>query len=241
MNENTLIVVSAYAGDQHQVDALYPVYRHHGCPVLILSPTDAPITALSGNPEGVYYHQLGRAEWAGEKALERHKLFLAHLAVLPYDRFLFNDADSCCLSARLPDELWDGSCWSNEVADTNSAPSKLPKIAMQPPYAFTKSVVQRMLPILDKPAMSYSTVTAEGELPVPTHCPDHLQLQLCHAAFVHHKNFRHGVSWETKSELGIHEMSRRVREGTIFCHSVKSADRLHRLMAARMLYIQQHS
>lgn len=238
MNENTLVVVSAYAGDQHQVEDLFPVYRHHGCPILILSPTDAPIIQLSGNPDGVYYQQRGLAEWAGEKALDRHKSFLSLLSSLPYERFLFNDADSCCLSARLPNELWDGSCWSNEVLDTNSAPSKLPKIAMQPPYAFNHDALQKLASVLESPATSYSTVTAEGELPVPTLCPDHLQLQLCHAAEVPHRNFLKGASWETRSELGISEMCRRVREGTIFCHSVKAPDRLHRLMAARMLFIQ---
>ena len=48
MNDNTLVAVSAYAGDLNQVQNNMPLYRHHQCPVVILSPSDAPITAVAG-------------------------------------------------------------------------------------------------------------------------------------------------------------------------------------------------
>lgn len=233
-----LVAISAYAGDQAQVDANLPVYQHHGVAVLVLSPEDAPITQLTGNPQGVYYNYAGYAQWAGPESLIRHKKFLQILLAAPYERYLFHDADSVCLSRLLPEYLWESDVlWSNEVPDTNTAPSQLPKIAMQPPYVFSRRILKLLVSFADKPATSYTSDATRDGFPLPTGCIDHYMLQIAHAAGVEHRTFPDGASWETTSEIGLREMARKVREdGTIFVHQVKSFNALHHLLGARSLY-----
>lgn len=234
-----LVAVSGYRGDQHQIENNFPCYHHHRVGVLILSPEDAPITALAGNPEGVYYRQCGSAEWAGPKSLVRHALFLRALLETPYTHYLFHDADSVCLSARLPRYLLDhpNVFWSNEVQDTNSGASLLPKMALQPPYFFSREVLERLVDVVDRPAPSYCAPVSEGGMPLVTNCIDHYQLQLCHAAGVPHFSFPDGRSFETGSDVGLAEMARNVRHnGVIFVHQVKNRPVLDRLMAERLAF-----
>lgn len=230
---NLLIAVSAYAGDQHQVEANLPCYLHHNVSVLILSPEDAPVRRLAGDPRGVYYSFAGNVQYFGPESLQRHKRFLEILLAAPYDHYLFHDSDSVCLSPKLPEYLGGEILWSNEVLDTHDAPSQLPKLALQPPYFFTRRVLERLLDFADRPATSYTS----HELPVPTGCIDHYMLQIAHAAGVEHRSFPDGASWDTRTEIGITEMARKVRdEGTIFVHQVKSSGVLHHLLGAHSLY-----
>lgn len=243
MNNPLLIAVSAYAGDAIQVENNMPLYQQHGAPVLILSPTDAPITALTSNPQGVYYYQEGQAEWAGPKSLERHKAFLRHLLSLPYDWFLFHDADSICLRPELPSYLFENPNvhFSNEVADLNPGASALPKLAMQPPYTFSRAVLVRLVEVLDRPAMSYYVPVKEEHMPVPTHCIDHLQLQLVYAAGIAHRSYPDGASFETRSPVGLAAMQDQVaNHGKVFLHSVKDAGTLAVLQDARRIYLSKH-
>lgn len=237
-----LVAVSGYAGDQHQIEANFPAYRHHGVSVLILSPEDAPITALAGNPEGVYYRSCGAAEWAGARSLVRHAAYLRALLETPYTHYLFHDADSVMLSPKMPRYLLDhpNVFWSNEVQDTNTGASKLPKIAMQPPYFFSREVLERLVPVLESPAPSYCEPESQGGMPIPTGCIDHYQLQLCHAAGIPHFSYPDGRSFETSSDIGLSEMARNVRyNGVVFVHQVKSRAVFDRLMAERQAFLNR--
>lgn len=235
MNPETAIAVSAYSGDLPQIEALAPCYLHHGCPVYVLSPEDASITAAQVPWASGVIHA-GKRCWAGPEAIERHGLFLRELQRLPFKFFLFNDSDSVCLKPRFPDYLYANpeTHFSNEVLDTNPGPSLLPKIAMQPAYWLSRSVLNRLVEVIDRPAPSYLAPGPHGNLPVPTNCPDHLQVQLVYAAALRHENFKDGASFETVSRHGLETMAQHVRlQGKNFVHSVKSAAVLDRLLAER--------
>lgn len=234
MNEDTIVFVSAYAGDLHQVEALLPCYFHHQCPVVILSPADKPITSVSDSR--AHCQWMGEAEWAGPKSLIRHRLFLNAMLQFPHSWFLMHDADSVCLSPELPAYLYhEKSAWSNEVPDLNTGTSLLRKVAVQPPYFFHRDVLRAILAQADNPPVSYyGEITGD---PIVTQCIDHYHHQLSAGCGYAQRSFPDGASWETSSELGLREMARRVREdGTVFVHQVKSAAVLVHLLGSRELY-----
>jgi hypothetical protein len=230
-NPNTLVAVSAYAGDLHQVENNLPFYLHHGCPVIILSPSDAPITKVSAR--NVHCRWEGRAGWIGAHTLERQRRFLEILLATPQEHFLFRDADSICFSPKLPGYLYEQDIlWSNEVVDTNPGPSKLPKLALQPPYFFSRTVLRALLAAAVNPPTSYyGGVTEYDGCPIPTECIDHWMLQVACGSGLPHRNFLDGASWETTSPGGLNEMARVVRGGRNFIHQVKSKLVLNRLAA----------
>lgn len=235
-NPDTLVAVSAYAGDKHQVMNNLPLYLHHNCPVLILSPADKPITSVSDSR--AHCQWFGQSGWIGKHTLERHVLFLRALLTFRHKFFLFHDADSICLSPKIPQYLYDEptTFWSNEVQDTNPGPSLLPKLALQPPYFFSREVAERQLAALSNLPTSYygPDLTPEGwPMPFPTDCIDHFVLQLACGSGLPHKSFPDGASFETASQHGLDTMSGLVREhGKIFLHSVKTAHALDKLRVA---------
>jgi hypothetical protein len=242
MNPDTLVAVSAYAGDLNQVLHNLPYYLHHRCQLVILSPTDAPIERI--DHPGVICMQVGKRGWIGPQTLERHRLFLETLLKFPHKHFLFHDADSICLSPRLPKFLYDRPdvIWSNEVTDTNPAPSKLPKLALQPPYFFSRRTIEGCLNAAKNlPTSYYAGAAGHGELPVPTECIDHYQLQLAEGSSFEHKNFYTGASFETKSDLGRNEMINMVRNhGRNLIHSVKTKEVLDLLLSAHRDWARNH-
>lgn len=236
MNENTIVFVSAYEGDKHQVEANLSVYLHHECPVVILSPANAPITSVSG--AGVHCMWMGDAGWAGSHTLVRHRKYLEAMLSFPHSFFLMHDADSICLSPELPAYVYEKHvAFSNEVADLNAGTSHLPKIACQPPYFFSRVVLEALLEAAKNPPESYyGEVTGE---PLPTSAIDHYHWQLTYGSKMPHRSFCDGASWETTSELGLTEMARKVREdGSIFIHQIKTSYVLDRLMAERAEFLR---
>lgn len=234
LNPDTLIAVSAYAGDCHQVENNLGTYLHHGCPVVIFSPTDAPITSVS-DPRAICL-QDGLRGWAGPHTLQRHVKFLQLLLKFPQNLFLFHDADSVCLSPGLPRYLYESPdlVWSNEVIDTNPGPSYLPKIAMQPPYFLSRTTVEKLLAANSCPATSYygEPISPDGwPMPFPTECIDHYMLQLTYGAGLAHRSFFTGASFETASSTGLETMSELVRaHGKVLLHSIKTKPILDRLL-----------
>lgn len=240
MNPDTLVVVSAYAGDLKQVENNMPLYRHHKCPVLVLSPSDAPITEVSGAHHCAW---LGLKGWIGKHTLERQRLFFEAMLNTNKRYFLLNDADSVCLSAKLPDYLYNDPdvLWSNEVLDTNPAPCLLPKLALQPPYFFSRKVLKGLLKAAENPPMSYllNEKSPEGwPLPFPTECIDHWMLQVACGSGYPHKSFPDGQSFETTSDHGLNVMSEHVRvRGSIFIHQVKTLAVLKQLWKDRGIFL----
>jgi hypothetical protein len=242
MNPDTLIAVHAYAGDAHQVENNLPLYTHHGCQVCVLSPVDAPIPSVSA--PGVVCHSLGLKGWIGPHTLERQRLHMEFLLKFPQNYFLCNDADSFCLSAKLPDYLYANPdvIFSNEVQDLNPAPSLLPKIAMQPPYALSRKAMEGMLRVWDTPPTSYyeGADPANG-CPVPTSCVDHRFFQAAEGSGFKHHSFFTGASFETGTEHGANEMENLVRNhGRVLIHSVKTKSVMERLIRAHSDYRRAH-
>lgn len=249
-NFNTLVAVSAYAGDLNQVKNNLPYYLHHETQLVILSPKDAPISEFDIGHPGVICMQAGMKGWIGQHTLERQRLFLELLLRFPQQYFLFNDSDSFCVSPRIPKYLYDRPeiLWSNEVRDTNTAPSLLPKLALQPPYFFSRRVVEALLEAAKHPAVSYyagAAPTPENPgLAVPTNCIDHVMLQWVYATEprVEHKSFFTGASFETGTAHGARVMEDLVRNhGRVLIHSVKTAPVLQSLVAAHKEFVRTHS
>jgi hypothetical protein len=239
-NADTLVAVSGYAGDKHQIENNLPYYLHHACPVLILSPADAPITSVADSR--VHCQWAGEKGWIGPQTLRRHRKFLEMLLTFPHKYFLLHDADSVCLSQILPRYLYQNPdmLWSNEVLDTNPSPSLLPKIALQPPYFFSRSVLQGILAHADNLPTSYTGTSPEGwTLPFPTQCIDHYFLQLACGSGFPHFNFHSGASFETTSVHGLETMAELVRvHGRDMIHQVKSKEVLDRLVMEHARYVR---
>jgi hypothetical protein len=244
VNPDTLIVVCGYAGDLNQIENNMPCYVHHGRPVVVMSPTDSPITKTFG-PK-VENLSAGLKGWIGPQTLERQRLMLAAMLDYPCNHFLINDADSLCLSPELPAYLYADPdlVWSNEVMDTNPGESLLPKIAMQPPYFLSRKTIRALLRVADGPLPTSYTRGRSPEgwpLPHPTQCIDHYMLQLACGANTGHFSFHTGASFETSSEHGLSTMSNLVRaHGRLLLHQVKSADVLRQLMKDRAEYVKTH-
>lgn len=182
MNDDTLIVVHGYAGDADRVLRHMPLYLHHERPVLVLSPYDSSIVDLE-LPGDIRYSYAGRRAYIGQFSLDRQHEHLKILAREPFEWFLANDSDSFCIPAKIPAYLYayPHILWSNEVPEPRPHKSSLPKLALQPPYFFHKSVLIKMLEV------------APGIVMHPiTQYIDHYMLQLAHAAGVRHETFRHG-------------------------------------------------
>lgn len=234
MNPNTLVVVSGYSGDAQQVVDFLPWYLHHECPVLVLSPGDSPIPHIPGTERA----EVGLRGYTGPHTLERQRLSMLNLLGRPFTHFLWHDADSICLSPQIPGYLYqNGGLWSNEVVDTNKAPSKLPKVALQPPYFMDRVALQGLANGGIKPAMSFFAgpdLTDADRIPVPTGCIDHWMLQVAHSGGVEHRSFFDGASFETKTDHGLETMIGLVRDhGRVMIHSVKDRARMNRLQLAR--------
>jgi len=237
MNENTLVAVSAYSGDANQITNNLPILLHHRCPVWILSPEDKPIQSMPG----CECKHAGLSGWIGDQTLVRHVEFLKILLASRFEYFLFNDADSACLTAMIPRYLYESDAsWSNEVTDTNPGPSRLPKIAMQPPYFFSRRVLTGLLRASEPGNLppSYVCPTPHGDMPVPTQCIDHYHLQLSCGSGFPHRNFPDGRSWETASGNGLACMMDEVQnKGAVLIHQIKTKPVMEALVSARARYL----
>lgn len=242
MNPNTLIVVCAYSGDLDQVRNNMPVYQHHKCPVVVMSPTDAPVTSEWSS---VDVRHVGLKGWIGPQTLIRQKLMMEEMLKFSFEYFFAHDADSLCLSPEIPKYLYDNpeACWANVVTDTNPGESLLPKVALQPPYFFSRRVIEKMVSCFDHLPTSYTSGrTPEGwPLPAPNNCIDHLILQMACGGGVPFLNFHTGASFETNSDHGAEVMAGLVRDyGKTILHSIKKPEVLTRLSKERKTYCLNH-
>ena len=228
MNENTLVAVCGYAGDAHQIKMLMPWYKHHGCPVLVLSPENAPITPEQlGSPEGVSYRVGGGRAWDGLVSLDR---MLKHLRILlehPQEFFLVHDADSFCVAPEIPRYLYEepGVLWSREISDSmhrRPASYHWPRIAFHPPWFFNREVIERMLEVWDIVAPDLQTPFIDNHM-----------LHLAEYANIEHKPFVSSASLPTWDATYCGIMANCVRvEGRVMVHSVKTQAALDQILQA---------
>jgi len=190
MNPSTLIAIFGYGpsnvrptswdykheGDVERIRMLLPYYEHHKCPVVILSPSDAPITELGPH----ICRQAGKRAYIGQESLDRQRLHLRILLEYPFEHYLLNDSDSCCFTPEIPKFLYEepDTFWSNQITEPRPHESIYPKIACHPPYFLSRETMQKMLSVADR-------VFADPITPFI----DHFMLQLVCESGVQHKSF----------------------------------------------------
>lgn len=235
MNNNTLVVVCGYQGDEQQIKDLLPYYTHHQCPVLVLSPVDAPVFIKH---QQVKNKSGGKRCYVGQESLDRQ---IAHLRLAlqePYQYFLFNDSDSVVLSSKLPGYLYSkpNQLWSNIVSDAmhderRPKDYKYPHLAFQPPYFMNRHVIERLLMVADK-------IKACPETPFI----DWAMMAWCVEANLPYENFPDGCSCPSNRGPGagydvMYELVR--RHGKYILHSIKRRDVLLEMANARLAYLKK--
>lgn len=222
-----LCAISCYSGDANLVRAAMPLHLAHGFPVIVLSPLDSQ----SGDMGGVVCRHAGKRAYIGQDSIDRQIAYMKILLEHDAEWFLFGDADSFCVSARLPDELFEDPdvMWANIVTEPRPHETPgYPKLAFQPDYFFSRVALERMLAV--------GPVTAH---PVTPYC-DWLMVKLCVDAGLKHRPF---TELEHPAELAFtgtdpwEQLDFRIRRmGTCFCHPIKTAEQLNLCVEARKWY-----
>ena len=143
MNEGTLIVVHCYQGDSYQVQSMLDVWTHHERPVLMLSPKDSPVPI--DHPQ-VTNEIAGQVGWKGPHTLRRQVEHwkIAHKTNSSW--YLLNDSDSMCLSAQLPEYLFEDPdiFWSNVLCHEGEH-LETDQPNFNPPYFVSNSLLCAMI------------------------------------------------------------------------------------------------
>lgn len=253
MRSGTLVVVHCYQGDSDLVKRHMPLFKHHGAPVLVLSPQDSPVKI-----RGVECVSAGGRGYYGQVSLDRQRAHLQLLLRQPYDYFLLNDADSFCISPTIPRYLYEDSSdvvWSNEVGEWRPHRSPYPKIGMHPPYFLRRDTIAKLLSVADRPEVRAHPITpfidwymlaltCEAGLQHKSYpdgasfpgwgfdyIPDTLQL----GHDVQHENLKNG---QVRGDLMLRD---RVRRGTVMVHSVKHKDVMRMLVKEHAAYVRRGS
>lgn len=226
--ENTIITVHGYQGDQHQIRTFLPLYEHHKSPVIIFSPDDSRIEDMGGH--GCWFG--GKRAYVGPDSIQREKIHLKMMLDLPGDYFLRNDSDSFCICPDIPEYLYEEDAfYSNVVSDAmhqRLTSYKFPRLAFQPPYFFSRRILQRMVSLPD--------IAVDQTTPFP----DWFFMAACVAGGIPYKNFRDGFSCCTRNSHGLQVMSDMVgRHGKVMLHSIKSESVMKQLLHFRKRYANQ--
>jgi hypothetical protein len=235
MNENTLVAVFCYQGDAALVERALPVHLAHECPIVVLSPADSPVRI---SRPGVQSVSVGKRAYIGADSWTRQHEHLKILLSCPQKYFLLNDADSFCVSAKIPDRLYaeaEDTLWSNEVVEPRPHASPYPKIAAQPPYFLTRESIHKML-------------QASVRVPVHPITPyiDFAMLAWACEAGLKHRAFtelEHPSEYVFRTDetdpvkAAWQQLDYRIRyRGTCFCHPIKTPEQLSLCVEARKFY-----
>jgi hypothetical protein len=224
MNEDTRVAVCCYAGDAHQVISNLDLYRHHECPIVILSPEDSQVTVF-----GVTSRFGGKRAYTGQDSVDRQRKHLEILLDFPEKYFLINDADSACISPKLPDYLYaePDFVWSMVARDDDPreyADAGLPHVAFQPPYFLSRHTIEALL-------AAAGGVTMD---PIWSNI-DHYMVQLTVKAGLQWKGLQGalGGHFSTNPEHLKTAIRAVQRDGFIFIHGAKTSEAWAAITAAR--------
>lgn len=230
--QSTLVTVHGYAGDRRQIEDLMPVYEHHQCPIVVMSPEDSPVLGLGPH----ICRTGGKRAYTGQLSLDRQYEHFRIMLEYKADFYLANDSDSFCLNPNLPQEIYDGAAtgiiYSNQVDDFRKPGQTYTDangsvtwpldyhagydlIAMQPPYFFSRASLEKIV------------ATCKDIKACPT-TPfiDWYFVQVAKAAGLKHAPYPNGwgASCETVTPLGVAVMSQQVSENNAtFVHAIKNA------------------
>lgn len=145
---NTRVSIHCYAGDARQVVETLPAHARHGCPITVLSPEDSPVMI-----DGVDCRVGGLRQSIGLRAVERQREHMKILLSYPEDFFLMNDADSMCISPKLPAFLYaePSVLWSCimyiAIPEEQAALTRKghPFVTLHPPYFMHRSTIEALL------------------------------------------------------------------------------------------------
>jgi hypothetical protein len=253
-----LVSVHCYQGDADQVDILWPAHIQHGAPVAILSPQDSPVFH-----HNAWCRTAGKRCYIGPDSLDRQWLQLKALQEFEADWYLANDADSCLLSPGLPKYIFSRPdvLWSNKVPDDiHVRPSHypLPRFALQPPYVFSRSVLDKLLSKGQFPIHDQNLYGKYGDTKwTQTPYIDWYMMALAHFTDVPTERFLDGASCPTTESdvaasvrgerklgphhLGYGQMRNLVRnKGVRFVHSIKVRDVFDDICKDRTAYVAEH-
>lgn len=193
MNPDTRVAVCGYAGDQHQIVDLMPLFRHHECPITVLSPDDSPVVI-----PGVDCRTAGKRCYIGWDGVLRMQAQLRVLLTYPENHFFINDSDSFCLSPELPAILYEepNTVWSALIG--NGVPAQqpgfapgMPRVAFHPPWFLSRPTIETLLsvdvapneflPFIDywmveaavKSGLTYKALPGSMSVPFASHEPSH--------------------------------------------------------------------
>lgn len=214
----TLVVVHGFDGDAELMKRHLPFYESHGCPILVLSPEDAPIHHMGDH----MCRHGGKRGHVGTTACERQ---LAHYKIaLEYsvDFYLMYDADAISLEPEIPAYLYEHytEVFSNEVMDARfDQPGADPEyhkplspIAMQPPYFMSRASLRKMVEAA--PLVKPDPITP---------FQDWYPVQLCHAAGIRVSALRNAHSSDAREPQFFLAMAKSVaQDGAYFLHAIKT-------------------
>lgn len=233
LNPDTRISVHCYAGDARQVTEMLPHHKLHECPITILSPTDAPV-----NMEGpdIDSKTGGRQQSIGELSIQRQRSHMHMLLEYPENHFLMHDADSICLSPKIPDYLyaepdvvWSNIVWIEDPGERRECDSRsLPHLAFQPPYFLSRRTLETIL----KAGMPHYRNSFDGFI-------DHYMMRVAVEAGLVWKGFHGGISCALSLDNNDFQRSQvKVRHtGSIFVHGVKTPRFWQPLVAAHQAFV----
>jgi hypothetical protein len=244
MNPDTLVAVSCYAGDKNRVLQGLDVWLAHECPVVLLSPADAPVWV--DHPR-VVRRSAGHRGVQGQAHLDRWDEYFRMLLEFPQNNFLICDSDSFCLSPKLPDRFYQGpdTFWSFHHPEGRPHTSPYPKVAYQSPMFISRANLEKLMSVDRAKVPAHPITPFQDWYLVALACESGV---LCKhnedgASYMGWNGavgqiegeFRMGPEWR-----GEDRMVSDVLAGTIFVHSVRHAMVLARLLQARRDYVARH-
>ena len=230
---STLVVVHCYEGDKPLVETMLPYWLHHGHPILILSPEDAPVTIEHPN---VVCKSAGQRGWKGSHTIWRQ---LAHWKLTSeesFDYVFLNDADSLCLTPELPEYFYSepDTFWCNVLCHENEhREDDHPNL--NPPYWMSHQTLDKLIAEADSIGEltedAFTEPRAWGEAIDGFYT--HLVLDRLHIPW---KDFFDGA---TTWPRGMNGMLARVDQGARILHGLKNLVDLHFSMMRYQGYLNR--
>ena len=243
MNPDTLVAISCYSGDTFRIENALSVglLTHHECPIVLLSPADAPgvIPPFLSRSCGVRGTQ-------GQESLDRWDGYFRMLLEFPQNNFLIIDSDSYCLTPELPKRFYDqpGVFWSYHCPEGRPHASPYPKVAFQSPMFLNREIIEKLLSVDRSKVRAHPITPFQDWYLVALACESGVEYKHNPDA-ISYMGWNGGPEFPTDnfdldaSYLGGDRMVADVLSGKILIHSVRHKYWLERMIEAHQEYLQR--